>query len=256
MTRETGWDDAAREREHALLAEFATLSDDDPRRSAIRDELTTSHLPLVQHLAGRYRDRGEPMDDLVQAGTIGLILAIDRFDPDRGTELSTYATPTILGEIRRHFRDRAWAIRVPRGLQDLQRRVSTTMDDLTAQLHRSPTVREVAEALGVGTDDVLAALEARQAYATETLDVDPETGAGPVADLGEIEPAFTDIDERETLLPLLAALPDREREIIRLRFVEGQSQTQIAQRLGISQMQVSRLLGRTLSELRDGMTRD
>ena len=247
---------AARAREHELLAEFAALPEDDPRRAQVRDELVTMHLPLVRHLAARYRDRGEPFDDLVQVGTIGLIAAIDRFDPTRGTELSTFATPTILGEIRRHFRDHAWAMRVPRGLQELNRRVSATVEALTADLQRSPTVKEIADALGVSSDDVLAALEARHAYALDSLttETDGAPDAGP--QWGEIEPAFAEIEERETLLPLLAALPPRQQQILQMRFVEGLSQTAIAERLGISQMHVSRLLARSLAQLREGMTAD
>lgn len=239
-----------------LLTEFAALQQDDPRRIALRDELVTMHLPLVRHLAGRYRDRGEPIEDLVQAGTVGLIMAIDRFDPARGTELATYATPTILGEIRRHFRDHAWAIRVPRGLQELNARVSATVEELTARLSRAPTVREIAEAMDVRADDVLAALEARHAYSPDTIDEGPD-GAATIADAwGGVEPAFAAIEDRESLLPLLAALPAREQQILRLRFVDGMSQAMIAERLGISQMHVSRLLARSLTSLREGLADD
>lgn len=256
MSRDAEERAAARARERDLLDELTALGPDDPRRAAVRDELVTAYLPLVRHLASRYRDRGEPYEDLVQVGTIGLIAAVDRFDPSRGTELSTFATPTILGEIRRHFRDHAWAMRVPRGLQELSTRVSRASDELTAELHRAPTVREIADALGVGTDDVLAALEARHAYALDSLAPADDGGGEEAAPWGEIEPAFAEIEERETLLPLLAALPSRQQQILRMRFVDGLSQTAIAEALGISQMHVSRLLARSLAELRAGMTAD
>ncbi len=258
--RPSRWGEEQRLHERALLDEFARLDHTDPRRASIRDEIVTMHLPLVQHLARRYRDRGEPLEDLVQVGTIGLIKAVDRFDPERGTELSTFATPTILGEIKRHFRDRAWAVRVPRRLQELQAQVVSRTDELTRTLHRAPTVRELAESLGVGEEDVLDALEARHAYATASIDAGgdaEERAAAPVVrSLGIDDPSFGAIEDRESLRPLLEALPERERTIIVLRFFRHMSQTQIAEELGISQMHVSRLLARTLAQLREGMTAD
>ena len=254
MSPASSWGPEQREREHDLLRDLATLPDDDPRRPAVRDELVTMHLPLVQHLARRYQGRGETLDDLVQVGTVGLLQAVDRFDPDRGTELSTFATPTILGEIRRHFRDRTWAVRVPRGLQELQSRVTVTADSLTRDLQRPPTVRELADALDVSTDDVLEALEARHAYAADSIDGDPdEEGSALSGRIGEFDPAFDAIEEREALRPLLQALPPRDQRIIALRFGQNMSQSRIAEELGISQMQVSRLLARALAELRDGL---
>lgn len=256
MITEAGWGPAARARERDLLEQLSGLPMNDPGRAPIRDELVTMHLPLVQHLAGRYRDRGEPLDDLVQAGTVGLIMAVDRFDIHRGTQLSTFATPTILGEIRRHFRDRAWAIRVPRGLQELQGRVASANDELSQALNRSPTVRELAGHLGVSSGDVLAALEARHAYSPDPIDADSDEGAGTLSSVAAIDPAFTEIEERDALLAALADLPRREQEIIRLRFDEGLTQNEIASRLGISQMHVSRLLARTLADLREALTLD
>lgn len=251
------WGPAEREREHALLAELAQPGLPADRAAAIRDQLVTMHLPLVRHLARRYRDRGEDLDDLVQVGTIGLINAVDRFDPSRGVELSTFATPTILGEIKRHFRDRSWAVRVPRRLQELVTRLTTTTDELTRTLQRSPTVRELAEALEVSEEDVLDALEARHAYAADSLQPKgDDEHAGPADTLGVDEPAFEEIEERESLRPLLAALPDRERRILTMRFQQHLSQSQIAQELGISQMHVSRILARTLADLRRDLTAD
>ncbi len=246
-----------RQHERDLLHELATLPTGDPRRGPLRDELVANHLPLVRHLARRYRERGEPLEDLVQVGTVGLISAIDRFDPSRGVELSTFATPTILGEIRRHFRDRSWAVHVPRRLQELQGRVTAAADDLSATLHRSPTVRELAEALGVTEEEILEALEARHAYSADSLDIEPDEDSGRAAAValavGAEDPALAAVEDREALRPLLAALPERERQIITLRFFRNMSQSQIAQELGMSQMHVSRLLARTLGQLRAGL---
>ena len=216
------------------------------------------HLPLVKHLARRYRDRGESMDDLIQVGTVGLIKAIDGFDPGKGVELSTYATPTILGEIKRHFRDTTWDVRVPRRLQDLQAQVTARSEELSSELHRSPTVRELAASLDVSEADILDAIEARQAYSTDSLDINPgeDSLAVPTSAISMEDSAFDAIDERQTLRPLLEALPERERAIVTMRFFQNMSQDQIAQELGISQMHVSRLLARTLVTLRAGMTED
>lgn len=255
--RGTRWGGEQRLRERTLLSEFARLDTGDPSRAAVRDELVTMHLPLVQHLARRYRDRGESLQDLVQVGTIGLIKSVDRFDLARGVEFSTFATPTILGEIKRHFRDKSWAMTVPRRLKELSAQVSTCTDDLTRTLNRSPTAREVAEALGITQEDVLDAIETRHAYSTTSLTADRDddddrpnsVGAG----IGFDDPAFEEVEYREAIRPLLEALPERERQIIMLRFFRGCSQSEIAEELGISQMHVSRLLARTLVQLRQGL---
>jgi RNA polymerase sigma-B factor len=251
------WGAEQRRRERELLGQLAALPGADPRRAAVRDELVTMHLPLVQHLARRYRDRGESLEDLVQVGTVGLIKAVDRFDISKGTEFSTFATPTILGEIKRHFRDRTWAMHVPRRLQELQAQVTERSDVLARELGRSPTVRELAESLGCGEDEILDALEARHAYATASLDAGGDEDGdrpSPLAErLGSEDPAFEAIEDRETLRPLLEALPERERRIVMLRFFRNLSQTQIAEEMGISQMHVSRLLARSLAQLRSGL---
>ena len=256
MTGSTTWTGQQRDRERDLLTRLSTLAPDDPNRQAVRDELVTMHLPLVHHLARRYRDRGESYDDLVQVGTEGLIKAVDRFDIDKGVEFSTYATPTIVGEIKRHFRDRTWAMHVPRRMQELQAQVTSRTDTLAVEMGRSPTVHEVATALGISDEDVLDAIEARHAYATDSLDVEERDEAPVAATLGVDEPSFDAIEDRESLRPLIEALPERERRIIAMRFFQGLSQAQIASELGISQMHVSRLLARTLTELREGMLRD
>ena len=251
------WGAGQRRREHELLGELAGLADGDPHRAAVRDELVVMHLPLVHHVARRYRDRGESMEDLVQVGTIGLIKAVDRFDLGRGTELSTFATPTILGEIKRHFRDRSWAMKVPRRLQERSAQVSACTDDLTRTLQRSPTVREVAAELGVSQEEVLDAIEVRHAYSATSLDADRGDGSERPAAIGDslgIEDAALEaVEYREAIRPLLDALPDRERRIIMLRFFGNLTQSQIAEEMGMSQMHVSRLLARSLTQLRKGL---
>lgn len=236
-----------------LFREFAAMAEDDPRRPSLRDEIVTSHLGLVEHLARRFRDRGEPLDDLVQVGMIGLLKAVDRFDVDRGVEFVTYAAPTILGEIKRHFRDRGWAIRVPRHLQEIRLALATATQDLTHELHRSPTAKELAERLGTSEEEVLEGLESSYAYSTYALDpvADPESDAPAlVSILGEEDTRLQGIENRESLRPLLAELPPRERRILMLRFYGGMTQSQIAAEIGVSQMHVSRLLAKTLAQLR------
>ena len=221
-----------------------------------RHQLVEMHLPLVEHLARRFRDRGEPLDDLIQVATIGLIKSVDRFDLDREVEFSTYATPTILGEIKRHFRDKGWAIRVPRRLQELRLQLSQATNDLSQRNGRSPTVAELAKHLDVEPGDILEGIESAGAYATVSLDAtdrrDPD--AMPVAHtLGSEDEALEGVEYRESLRPLLDKLPPRERSILVLRFFGELTQSQIADRIGISQMHVSRLLARTLVQLREGL---
>jgi RNA polymerase sigma-B factor len=258
VKRRSRWSERDREIERTLLAELATLDPDDPRRREVRDELVTMHLPLVEHMARRFRDRGEPHDDLVQVGTIGLIKAVDRFDLERGVEFSTYATPTIIGEIKRHFRDRGWAIRVPRRLQEMRLLLNRATAELTQQLGRSPTVAELAAHLGVTQDEVLEGLDSAQAYATSSLDStgmgdDGDEGGSVMATLGEIDQGLEGVENREALKPLLAALPAREQRILVLRFFHNKTQSQIAHEVGLSQMHVSRLLAKTLATLRTQM---
>lgn len=205
------------------------------------------HLPLVRHLARRYAGRGEPMDDLVQVGTEGLIKAVDRYDPDRGTSLATFAVPTILGEIKRHFRDRTWAAHVPRRLQELYVRVTRTTDELTSSQGRPPTVREVAEALGVTEHEVLEAMGARHAYAADPIEAEE---SAVMVSVGAEDPALATIEDRQALLPALQALPPQEQHVVVRRFLHERTQADIAEELGVSQMQVSRLLARALHRLR------
>jgi RNA polymerase sigma-B factor len=238
---------------------MAELSPEDPARSQIRDRLVRMHLPLVEHLARRFRNRGEPLDDLTQVATIGLIKSVDRFDPQRGVEFSTYATPTIIGEIKRHFRDKGWAVRVPRRLQELRLSLTAATSELSQRNGRSPTVAELAGHLGLTEEEVLEGLESANAYSTLSLDV-PESGddeSPAVADsLGSEDEALEGVEYRESLKPLLEQLPAREKRILLLRFFGNMTQSQIADEIGISQMHVSRLLARTLAQLREKLLVD
>ena len=225
-----------------------------------REQLIEQYMSLVRSLARRYSYRGEQLDDLVQIGSIGLIKAIDRFDLERGVELTTYATPNIIGEIKRHFRDRGWAVRVPRGLQELNVQLSKIVEQLTVQLSRSPTIPELAKAAGVEEEEVLEALESGRAYSSLSL----STGGGsedgedldPLESLGEIEHQYEVSEDRAVLAPGFKVLDERERQILHLRFFEGLTQSQIAQQVGISQMHVSRLIRRALEKIRDEIAAD
>ncbi|WP_327264378.1 RNA polymerase sigma factor SigF [Streptomyces sp. NBC_01232] len=237
----------------ALFIELRALPDGSVEKAELRNRLVRMHLPLVEHLARRFRNRGEPLDDLTQVATIGLIKSVDRFDPDRGVEFSTYATPTVVGEIKRHFRDKGWAVRVPRRLQELRLSLTTATAELSQQHGRSPTVHELAERLGISEEEVLEGLESANAYSTLSLDVpDTDDESPAVADtLGAEDEALEGVEYRESLKPLLEGLPPREKRILLLRFFGNMTQSQIAQEVGISQMHVSRLLARTLAQLRE-----
>jgi RNA polymerase sigma-B factor len=219
-----------------------------------RERLIEQYLPLVRSLARRYSYRGEQLEDLVQVGCIGLIKAIDRFDVDRGVELTTYATPNIIGEIKRHFRDKGWSIRVPRGLQELNVKLSKLIEELTVQLERSPTIPELAKAASVEEEEVLEALETGQAYSTLSLSApssgDDNEDLDPLESLGELEPEYEVSEDRAVLAPGLRVLDERE------RFYDGLTQSQIAQQVGISQMHVSRLIRRSLEKMRAEIATD
>jgi RNA polymerase sigma-B factor len=250
----------ARQIRELSLALFEEMLDPDTgagRRSTCRDELVQLHLPLVDHCARRFVNRGEPLDDLVQVGTIGLIKSVDRFDTERGVEFSTYATPTIIGEIKRHFRDKGWAIRVPRRLQELRMSITSVSGQLAQDLGRSPTPREIAERLGIGVEEVLEGIESANAYSTLSLDAgdDGEDGAGSsmLETLGMDDEQLAHVEIRESIKPLIEQLPSREKKILLLRFFRGMTQSQIAEEIGVSQMHVSRLLNRTLEQLRTSL---
>jgi RNA polymerase sigma-B factor len=218
-----------------------------------RERLIEQYMSLVRSLARRYSYRGEQLEDLVQIGAIGLIKAIDRFDLERGVELTTYATPNIIGEIKRHFRDKGWSVRVPRGLQELNVQLSRLVEQLTVQFGRSPTIPELAKAAGAEEEEVLEALESGRAYSSLSL----STGGGgdddeldPLESIGTEEHQYEVSEDRAVLAPGFRALDERERKILQLRFFEGLTQSQIAQQVGISQMHVSRLIRRSLEKIR------
>jgi RNA polymerase sigma-B factor len=236
-----------------MFEQLAALEAGTSEHEALRAALIERHLPLVTFMARKFADRGEPLDDLIQVGTIGLIKAIDRFEISKGFEFSTFATPTIVGEIKRHFRDKTWAVRVPRRLQELGASVTKATTELTQKLDRSPTPKEVAKHLGITVDDVAEALESNAAYSTVSLDVTSETSTSIGETFGALDEALEGVEYRESLKPLLAQLDDREKRILQMRFFDNLSQSQIATELGISQMHVSRILNKVLTHLREGL---
>jgi len=225
-----------------------------------REQLIEQYMSLVRSLARRYSYRGEQLEDLVQIGAIGLIKAIDRFDLDRGVELTTYATPNIIGEIKRHFRDKGWAVRVPRGLQELNVQLSRLVEQLTVQFGRSPTIPELAKAAGVEEEEALEALESGRAYTSLSLSAGGGGGddddLDPLESLGTDEHQYEVSEDRAILAPGFKVLDERERKILQLRFFDGLTQSQIAQQVGISQMHVSRLIRRSLEKIRETIAAD
>ena len=219
-----------------------------------RDQLVERFLPLARQLARRYQRAEEPLDDLVQVASIGLIKAIDRFDPEREVAFSSYAVPTILGELKRHFRDKTWSVRVPRDLQELALKVDRKVADLSRELHRAPTVTEIAQATEASEEQVLEALEAAAAYRATSIDAprgSEDDGSDTLGDqMGRDEHGFGLAEDRATLHRLLGTVTAREREVLRLRFEEDLTQAEIGERIGVSQMQVSRIIRQSLSRLR------
>jgi RNA polymerase sigma-B factor len=236
-----------------MFEQLAALEAGTSEHEKIRAVLIERHLPLVTFMARKFADRGEPLDDLIQVGTIGLIKAIDRFEISKGFEFSTFATPTIVGEIKRHFRDKTWAVRVPRRLQELGAAVNKATTELTHKLDRSPTPKEIAKHLGITVDEVAEALESNAAYSTVSLDLTSDTSTSIGESFGALDEALEGVEYRESLKPLLAELDDREKRILQMRFFENLSQSQIATELGISQMHVSRILNKVLVHLREGL---
>lgn len=216
-----------------------------------RDEIATRFVPFAEYLARRFLGRGEAIEDLTQVATIGLLNAIDRFDPDRGVQFSTYAAATIVGELKRHFRDKGWSLRVPRRLQELAVRVNRALPELTQTLGRSPTIPELAEHLEVGTDEIAEAMDAVQAYSTASLDAPTgEDSKAPIDTLGGDDPSIALLDEWSSIAPAVAELSARDRRVLYLRFFRGMTQSEIADDVGVSQMHVSRILTQTLDKLR------
>lgn len=237
-------DPAERARRHQLFVRYHATGD-----GAVRDELVVANLRLALHLARRFANRGVAVDDLEQVASLALLRAIDRYDPHRQVEFSTFATPTILGELKRHFRDKGWSVRVPRRVQELSVTLNALVAELTHQLDRSPTIGELALAARASEEEVLEAMEAGQAYRAQPLGLDDQDGAPPVG-LGVEDAGLFEAENRVVVEALLARLPRREQLLLRMRFYDDMSQREIAARLGVSQMHVSRLLARVLDALR------
>lgn len=244
------------EQTDALLARV--VAEQDPvERQRLAHEVVLLHLPMARSLALRYRERGVPVEDLVQVAALGLVKAVQGFDAGRGSDFLAYAAPTITGEIKRHFRDTGWTVRPPRRLQELRTRVAHTTQTLSQTMGRAPTVKELAAALEVGTDDVVEAMVSSNGYAASSLDAPPENGGGTWADaVPEEDTELTGTADRLALQRLLAQLPERERRILALRFFADKSQSEIGAEIGVTQMQVSRLLSRALRRLREELEAD
>lgn len=240
------WD---KERTRELFALYKDEGDEDAR-----EQLIVSHLNLVRFLASKFKNRGESLDDLIQVGTIGLIKAIDRFEPERGLEFTTYATPTIMGEIKRHFRDKGWSVRVPRRLQELSAKVNQATDELTKDLQRSPSVDEIAASLGVTVDEVLEAMESSSAYSSVPLEGGGSGDRDAPSVIDHYATEDQDLlasDDRMVIEDTIGSFSPREQEVLKMRFQDGLTQVEIAKRLGVSQVQVSRFLRRTLKKVQD-----
>ncbi|MCX4881256.1 MULTISPECIES: RNA polymerase sigma factor SigF [unclassified Streptomyces] len=247
----------ARALSKTLFERLESLEEGTYEYSYVRNTLVELNLALVKFAASRFRSRSEPMEDIIQVGTIGLIKAIDRFELARGVEFPTFAMPTIVGEIKRFFRDTSWSVRVPRRLQELRLDLAKAGDELAQKLDRAPTVAELAERLDLSRDEVVEGMAASNAYTASSLDAQPEEddAEGALADrIGYEDHGLEGIEYVESLKPLIAELPPRDRKILSLRFVAGMTQSEIGDELGISQMHVSRLLSRTLVRLRKGLT--
>ena len=240
------WD---KERTRELFRLYKEEGDEDAR-----EQLIVSHLNLVRFLASKFKNRGESLDDLIQVGTIGLIKAIDRFEPERGLEFTTYATPTIMGEIKRHFRDKGWSVRVPRRLQELSAKVNQATDELTKDLQRSPSVDEIAASLGVTVDEVLEAMESSSAYSSVPLEGGGSGDRDAPSVIDHYATEDQDLlasDDRMVIEDTIGSFSPREQEVLKMRFQDGLTQVEIAKRLGVSQVQVSRFLRRTLKKVQD-----
>ncbi len=240
------WD---KEKTRRLFLEYKKSKDPN-----IKDQIVNTYLSLVEYLARRFRNRGEPLEDLIQVGIIGLIKAIDRFDIERQVEFTTYATPTVVGELKRHFRDKSWAVRVPRRLQELNSQINKVTGNLTQNLGRSPTMKEIAKHLGVSEEEVIEAIETGEAFSFVSLEssaTDNKEGFSLLEYIGEEDKQLANIEERTNLVKALSSLSKREQQIVYLRFFQGLTQTEIAKRLDISQMHVSRILRDTLHNLRN-----
>ncbi|MET8876678.1 RNA polymerase sigma factor SigF [Nocardia sp. NPDC004604] len=244
-----------------LFEKIAALDKADPRREALREELIGRCLPLAEHIARKFSGRGENFDDLLQVARLGLVQAADRFDVTRGSSFLSFAVPTIMGEVRRHFRDNTWAVRVPRRTKEIQLNIGPTVEAMAQRLGRLPKAREIAAELSVDLVEVTQALIAGNAYQSSSIDAvvgdDIENAPLPLLDsLGSEEPSYQYVEDYLAVRPLIEDLPERERQVLIMRFFEARTQSQIAEQLGVSQMHVSRILSRTLGKLRDQALRD
>jgi RNA polymerase sigma-B factor len=239
---------AARDAEHPEVLALFERAADDP---GAREDLVLRYRSFAEYLARRFVGRGEPLDDLIQVANLGLLNAIDRFDPERGVLFATYAAATIVGELKRHFRDKGWAIRVPRRLQEIALRLNAAVPELTQQLGRAPTIRELSKNLEASDEEIVEALDAVHAYSTTSLEAPTsEGGLTPLDALGGEDPTLAIVDEWAAIAPAVVELPERERRVLYLRFFEGKTQSEIAAEIGVSQMHVSRLLTQTIDRLR------
>jgi RNA polymerase sigma-B factor len=243
-------DEAPRQGEDTKALFFQLAANRDP---AVRERLVTAHLGLAHQLARRYLNRGEPYEDLVQVASLAIVKSVDRFEPDRGIEFTTFATRTVIGELKRHFRDKGWAVRAPRRVQELYLELGRATETLSQQLGRSPTLRELATATGATEEAVLEALEAGQGYRTSSIDAAGRNDETLGSHIGSEDASLVTIEDRELLAPALATLAPREQLILQLRFAHGLTQSEIAARVGISQMHVSRLLASSLKRLRSSV---
>jgi len=250
----SGYDDVA-----ILFERLAAVEAGTARHGELRTQLISRCIPLADHIARKFSGRGEPFDDLTQVARVGLVHAVDRFDVSRGSNFLSFAVPTIMGEVRRYFRDNTWAMRVPRRVKETHLRIGSAIDALSQSLGRSPTAKEIAAELEIDPDEVTQAVIAGNAYQPSSIDavsVGRDTEASLLDTLGEEESQFDRVEEYVAIRPLLAGLPERERRILTMRFFESMTQTQIAQRMGISQMHVSRILAKTLARLREQSSRE
>jgi len=236
-----------------MFRELGTMEPGSPEYCRQRDRIIERCLTLADHIGRRFYGRGESLDDLVQVARVGLVNAVNRYNVETGSDFVSFAVPTIMGEVRRHFRDNSWSVKVPRRLKELHLRLGSATAELSQQLGRAPTASELAAALDMDRQEVVEGLVAGSSYNTLSIDGVGGSGDAPaiLETLGDIDLSLVQIENREALRPLLAALPDRERRVLLLRFFESLTQTQIAERVGISQMHVSRLLSRSLARLRD-----
>jgi RNA polymerase sigma-B factor len=243
----------------ALLAEMRRLGPDDPRRERLRSEIVAMYAPIAHSIAHRYANRGEPMEDVEQAAMLGLVKAINRFDPDLGHEFLAYAAPMMTGEVKRHFRDRTWGVHMPRRLQELSLTLTPTLQEFVHRHGRSPTTRELAERMGLTVEETVEVIAAWESYRPVSLDAPAgeEDDAQSLGDtVGADDPALDTLVDGHALRPLIDELPERERRILLLRFFGNKTQSQIGEEMGISQMHVSRLLSRSLERLRNKLLTD